>query len=117
MTVDELIKKLSKPYWMATDPRHVIKNMSVEHYGQLNLMWVMVGRKPITQGFFDNNLGKWDVAGQISLQIVDGIQVREYATVFNQAEFYRFIDEHPKLFARFLPMGNWAKLFSMRASQ
>ena len=114
MNVKDLITKLSKPHWMPTDPRLVVKNLTVEHIGQLNLMWVMLDRKPITQGFFDNHLEKWALAGRISVQGIDGAPVREYATLFSEAEFIAFVRAHPKVFTRYLPMKTWDQMFRVK---
>ena len=104
MNVKTLIARLSKPHWMPADPRLVVKNLTVEHIGQLNLMWVMLDRKPITQGFFDNHLEEWALAGRISVQVIDGAFVREYATLFSEAEFIAFVRAHPEVFIRYLSM-------------
>ena len=114
MNVKTLIAKLSKPHWMPADPRLVVKNLTVEHIGQLNLMWVMLDRKPITQGFFDNHLGEWELAGRISVQVIDGAPVREYATLFSEAEFIAFVRAHPKVFTRYLPMKTWDQMFKVK---
>ena len=42
MEIQELITKLSKPHWMLQDPRMVVRNLTPEHIGQLNLMWVFL---------------------------------------------------------------------------
>ena len=91
MEPQELINKLSKPHWMPQDPRLIVRNLTPEHIGQLNLMWVFLGRKPITQGFFDQNLSVWELAGRISVQSIYNISVREYATLYTEDEFYRFV--------------------------
>ena len=114
MNVKTLIAKLSKPPWMPTDPRLIVKNLTVEHVGQLNLMWVMLDRKPITQGFFDNHLREWELAGRISVQVIDGAPVREYATLFSEAEFIVFVRAHPEVFARYLPMKAWNQMFRVK---
>ena len=114
MNVKTLIAKLSKPHWMPTDPRLIVKNLTAEHIGQLNLMWVMLDRKPITQGFFDNHLEEWALAGRISVQVIDGAFVREYATLFSEAEFIVFVRKHPKVFTRYLPMKTWNQMFRVK---
>lgn len=114
MTLQDWIAKWSKPYWMPKDPRTVVRNLSPEHIGQLNLMWVMVGRGEITQGFFDQNLSKWELAGRVSVQLVRGIEIREYATVFNEAEFYEFVRSNPQVFNRYMSMATWHKIFKVR---
>ena len=114
MNVKTLIAKLSKPHWMPTDPRLIVKNLTVEHIGQLNLMWVMLDRKPITQGFFDNHLEEWTLAGRISVQVIDGAPVREYATLFSEAEFIAFVRAHPEVFTRYLPMKRWNQVFRVK---
>ena len=114
MNVKTLIAKLSKPHWMPTDPRLVVKNLTVEHIGQLNLMWAMLDRKPITQGFFDNHLEEWALAGRISVQVIDGAFVREYATLFSEAEFIAFVRAHPDVFTRYLPMKRWNQVFRVK---
>ena len=114
MNVKTLITKLSKPHWMPTDPRLVVRNLTVEHIGQLNLMWVMLDRKPITQGFFDNHLEKWALAGRIAVQVIDGAPVREYATLFSEAEFLVFVKKHPEVFTRYLPMKTWNQMFRVK---
>ena len=114
MNVKTLIARLSKPHWMPTDPRLVVKNLTVEHIGQLNLMWVMLNRKPITQGFFDNHLEEWALAGRISVQVIDCAPVREYATLFSEAEFLVFVKKHPEVFTRYLPMKTWNQMFRVK---
>lgn len=109
-----LIEKLSKPHWMDTDPRTVVSNLTPEHIGQLNLMWVMLNRKPITQGFFDLNLTCWSLAGQVSSIIIDKFPVLEYATLFDEQEFYQFVLKHPKSFSTHIPMSRWRQMFRHR---
>ena len=111
MEIQELITKLSKPHWMLQDPRMVVRNLTPEHIGQLNLMWVFLGRKPITQGFFDKNLNVWDLAGRIVVEEIENIPIREYATLYSEDEFYRFICQHPDVFGRFLKHAMWKKHF------
>lgn len=111
MNLKEWIVKLSKPHWMPEDPRIRIHNLTPKHVGQLNLMWVFAGRKPITQGFFDRNLNLWDLAGRICVQTVDNIPVREYATLFTEQEFYQFVKQHPEVFERYMPMSAWSRHF------
>lgn len=111
MEIQELITKLSKPHWMLQDPRMVVRNLTPEHIGQLNLMWVFLGRKPITQGFFDKNLNVWDLAGRIVVEEIENIPIREYATLYSEDEFYRFICQHPDVFGRFLTLAMWKKHF------
>ena len=77
-------------------------------------MWVFLGRKPITQGFFDQNLSAWELAGRISVQSIDNISVREYATLYTEGEFYRFVCQHPDVFGRYLTMGMWKKHFAKK---
>ncbi len=50
--ISKLIEKLSKPHWMPSDPRILVSNLTPEYIGQLNLMWVMLGRINITANFF-----------------------------------------------------------------
>lgn len=114
MNLQEWIAKLSKPYWMPTDPRRIVKNLTPEHIGQLNLMWVFNKRAQITQGFFDQNLGLWELAGRISSQQIDRIPVREYATLFTEAEFYEFVCKHPDIFTQHMPMASWKQHFKVR---
>ena len=114
MNVKDLITKLSKPHWMPQDPRLIVKNLTPEHIGQLNLMWVLNKRKPITQGFFDQNLDLWALAGRVSVQVVDGAPVREYATLFSEEEFYEFVCRHPEIFSRYLPMNEWKQAFTRK---
>ena len=117
MTVNDWIAKWSKPHWMPYDPRSIIKNLAPEHIGQLNLMWVMMDRAQITQGFFDQNLSKWELAGRISVQVVESIQVREYATVLDEREFYDFVRANAPLFSRYMPMSKWKLIFSTRSAK
>lgn len=114
MNVKLLIEKLSKPYWMAKDPKTVIHNLTPAHIGQLNLMWVMLDRIEITQGFFDNNLCRWELAGRISMEVIDGAPVREYACLFSEDEFHQFILRHSKVFTKYLPMRTWNKHFKAK---
>ena len=111
MEIQALIAKLSKPHWMPQDPRLVVRNLTPEHIGQLNLMWVFLGRTPITQGFFDKNLNVWDLAGRIAVAEIENIPIREYATLYKDDEFYRFICQHPDVFGRFLTLAMWKKHF------
>ena len=114
MNLQDWLEKWHKPYWMDEDPAGVISNLTPEHVGQLNLMWVIVGRPRIAPGFFDNQLANWELAGRVALQEIDGIQIREYATLFNQAEFYEFICKHRAIFSRYLPMLTWHRLFKAK---
>ncbi len=114
MKIQEWIAKWSKPHWMPQDPRIIVKNLTPEHIGQLNLMWVFLGRKPITQGFFDQNLSVWELAGRISVQSIYNISVREYATLYTEDEFYRFVCQHPDVFGRYLTMAMWKKHFAKK---
>lgn len=111
----DLLAKLSKPYWMPTDPRTKILNLTQDHIGQLNLMWVMLERKPITQGFFDKNLNRWTIAGRVSNEVIDSGTVRDYACLFSEKEFHEFILRHPKVFAKYLPISTWNHYFKVKA--
>ena len=106
-----LLAKLSKPYWMPTDPRLLVKNLTPDHMGQLNIMWVLTHRLPITQGFFDKNLAQWDIAGRVCSERAQGATVREFATLYTEAEFYPLILAHRKVFTKHLAMRDWQKLF------
>lgn len=117
MNLKDWIEKWSNYYWMPSDPRLQIKNLTVEHFGQLNLMWVLMGRKTITQGFFDQNLDKWELAGKICLRMIDGVPIREYATIYNEREFYAFVKKHPEVFASYLPMTTWDRMFKTSAAR
>ena len=114
MEPQELINKLSKPHWMPQDPRLIVRNLTPEHIGQLNLMWVFLGRKPFTQGFCDQILSVWELAGRISVQTINNGYVREYATLYTEDEFYRFVCQHPDVFGRYLTMAMWKKHFAKK---
>ena len=114
MEPQELINKLSKPHWMPQDPRLIVRNLTPEHIGQLNLMLVFLGRKPMTQGFLDQNLSVGELAGRISVQTINNGYVREYATLYTEDEFYRFVCQHPDVFGRYLTMAMWKKHFAKK---
>ena len=114
-TLTEMLLKLSNPHWMPQNPLHYISNLTPEHVGQLNLMWVISGRPEFSPRFFPDNLANWELAGRVSVQMIDNYQVREYATLFSEPEFYRFLKQHPQVFGRYLPMANWRKHFSRKS--
>lgn len=74
-----------------------------------------MGRKPINQEFFDNNLDKWALAGNVASESVMGATVREFATMYNEEEFYRFLIDNSVLFAKHLPMKEWKRYFKVKA--
>lgn len=100
---------------MPSDPRSLISNLTPDHIGQLNILWVMLGRRQITQGFFDHNLGKWELAGRVSNEVIDSGSVRDYACLFSEAEFHQFILRHPKTFSKHLPISTWNRYFKVKA--
>lgn len=113
--LSDLLTKLSKPYWMPTDPRATVRNLTPDHIGQLNIVWVMLGRQPITQGFFDQNLSKWELAGQVSNEVIDSGSVRDYACLFSEYEFHKFILHHREVFSKYLPISTWNRHFKVKA--
>lgn len=95
MNVDDLLARLAKPYWMPEDPKIVVCNMTPDHYGQLNLTWVLAGRRAIRQGFFDRHMDKWELAGLACCVMLNGVSVRDYATLYSEHEFAGFLERSP----------------------
>ncbi len=110
--ISKLIEKLSKPHWMPSDPRILVSNLTPEHIGQLNLMWVMLGRINITANFFKDNLDLWATAGNIAAEPIQGATVRDFATLYNEAEFYDFLQKNQRPFTNHLPLQEWRKIFA-----
>lgn len=97
MELKDWIKKWETPYWQDRDPSTHVNHITPDHYGQINLLWVMVGRPPINQAFFDDNLPKWGLSGRICTTLVGGVYIRNYATIYNEKEFYTFVKQHPEV--------------------
>ena len=116
MELNEWISKWSKPYWMDSDPKDVVCNITPEHYGQINLMWILMGRKAITQKFFDHHMDRWHLAGRICTMILDGAPIRDTATALNEQEFHAFVRQHPEVFSAFLPMTTWDRMFKKKTT-
>ena len=114
MKLQEWIAKWSNPHWMPQDPRKIVSNLTSEHIGQLNLMWIFLCRKPITQGFFDQNLNLWELAGRICSQNINNISVRDYATIYTEDEFYRFVCQNPDVFGLYFTMTIWKQHFTKK---
>lgn len=110
-----LLDKLSKPYWTPQDPRIRIPNLTVDHIGQLNLMWALTGRRPIAKGFFDGHMESWELAGRICSASFLNIPIREYLTLFTEAEFYAFVLQNKRFFAAYMSMPAWHKTFKLVA--
>ena len=113
MELKDWIAKWSKPYWMEIDPKERIRNITPEHYGQINLLWAMVGRPEITQGFFDNNLDTWALSGRICIRKIGEANVRDYATLLSEKEFYKLVQKHPQIFSSYMPMSRWNHIFKV----
>lgn len=103
MNVRQMLDKLCKPHWMAQDPHDIFHNLTPEHIGQLNLMWVHTGRPKLTTGFFDNRLELWQKVGAICNEKIDGSYVRDYATIYTEDEFRVIVVQHKSLFTKHVP--------------
>lgn len=103
MNIAEFIAKLSKPYWMPVDPNTVFHNLTPEHIGQLNLMWVLTGRPRLTKGFFNNRLDTWQKVGAICNEKIDGSYIRDYATLYTEDEFRSIVVSYKPLFVKHVP--------------
>jgi hypothetical protein len=114
-TVKDLITKLSKPHWMAQDPRIWVADLTPAHIGPLNLTWALVGRPVFTENFFRKNYAIWALSQMVCAEVIAKTAVRDYATLYSEQEFYTLVLKHPDVFARHIPMPRWDKAFKVQA--
>lgn len=109
-TVEDWTAQLSKPYWMPHDPRVLIKGLTPDHMGPLNLMWVLTGKRVFTPGYFDTYAGQWRTANVLCKSWIGPgtFAVGDYATLYTERMFYeRIFLTHPNLFKFWAPLPTW----------
>lgn len=115
MNFHALFLKLSKTNWT---PHHASKYITnwpgLE--GQLNLAWVLAGRpRKIDAAFLHSP--DWRKAYLLGSQLIENIPVREYATLFDQQEFYNFTLPHMYVIEKYVPLKDWQRMFRTGVKQ
>ncbi len=115
MNFENLFLKLAKTNWT---PHHASKYIAnwpgLE--GQLNLAWVLAGRpSKIDRAFLHGP--DWRKAYELGNQQVENIPLREYATLFNQQDFYNYTLPHMQLIEKFVAFPEWERMFKASAKQ